>query len=676
MQFTEFQQIFAEHSKRLMEHQRLFIVDVPGDDLWSTYIESFLPEHNQIFRERREFDCSCCRSFIRRVGGLVAITISNELLTLWDFDTNDDVYQPMLEAMRAKVRAEVGDVFFSDSFRIGTPVTHEELEVSSLTWNHLYIEFPNRFILRGKELQEKLNELRTSKQMFLQALREFPVEVTQDVLDMIDEGYIPRGNEYKRVLEGFKEQQLAFRKVPVKKQAKFAWRVSSELPMGVSRIRGTAIGTLLSDLSGGEMTVEAAVARWATVVDPTNFHRSKAIATPKMIEEAKRTAEKEGFIDSLPRRFAVIGDLTINDVLWASPDAEKAMSAGAFDDLLGAVEVSKGLLERAKPVPVDQFLAELRNISKLEVLFESSLKGNLVSLLAPVNKRARSIMRWQNNFGWAYSGNVADSMKQQVKAAGGQIEAQLRFSLRWNEQGDNNNDLDAHCFVTGAQTEHIYFANRHGNAKTRGMLDVDNTRPSGKVAIENIFWRTTDFIKPGTNLRFAVNCFSHRGGRDGFDAELEVNGQLFTFDHRKDFHGTVNVVDVSWDGREFSVKPLLPAGRGFGSGTPAWGLEPGKFHEVGAVSFSPNYWEGERCEGNKHLFFFIPGCINDEKPNAFFNEQLHPSLHPHRRVFEMLGAKLKVAESENQLSGLGFNDTTRKALYARINDRAIIKIVF
>jgi len=109
-----------------------------------------------------------------------------------------------------------------------------------------------------------------------------------------------------------------------------------------------------------------------------------------------------------------------------------------------------------------------------------------------------------------------------------------------------------------------------------------------------------------------------------------------------------------------------------------WGINTNTFHPVSVCMFSPNYWDGQKGIGHKHYFFMIKDCINKDKPNGFFNEFLKEDLLKHKRVFEALGSKMKVEDSDNQLSGLGFSSTKRDELVCKLEGHInrTIKLLF
>ncbi|MGR2462374.1 hypothetical protein ACUX4R_26210, partial [Salmonella enterica] len=82
--------------------------------------------------------------------------------------------------------------------------------------------------------------------------------------------------------------------------------------------------------------------------------------------------------------------------------------------------------------------------------------------------------------------------------------------------------------------------------------------------------------------------------------------------------------------------------------------------------------------GNKHVFFILEGCANPEGTRGFYNEYLKPELDKHRKVFEMLGSKMKVQPNENQLSGLGFSTTQRNHVFVKVSGafNRTVKVIF
>ena len=65
-----------------MKDEPLFRVDIDKDKIWELYLKSFPEGMNPMFRKRTEHDCSCCRAFIKNIGGLVAIK-NGALVSIW-----------------------------------------------------------------------------------------------------------------------------------------------------------------------------------------------------------------------------------------------------------------------------------------------------------------------------------------------------------------------------------------------------------------------------------------------------------------------------------------------------------------------------------------------------------------------------------------------------------------
>jgi len=99
MNFSQFKVLFQKNFKQLVKDaSHLFQVELNLDNLWEKYLSSFPPGTNEIYRQRRKYDCSYCRNFIRNIGNVVVIK-NNQVKTIWDFETGDTTFQPVINAL-------------------------------------------------------------------------------------------------------------------------------------------------------------------------------------------------------------------------------------------------------------------------------------------------------------------------------------------------------------------------------------------------------------------------------------------------------------------------------------------------------------------------------------------------------------------------------------------------
>lgn len=691
MQFKNFKERLQAHFNEMTKDiNHLFEVDVDKDELWSLYLNSFPAGTNNIFRERREYDCSCCRQFIKNIGNAVVIK-DNKITTIWDFDTNDSTFQPVIDALAAYIKSKVvSDVYVSKEKKIGTDKNYETLESGKvIEWQHFYLELQDKFVDRtGKTIPTIQGELRAIKEVFRRSLDEITTDSVETVLELIATNDLYRGNEWEYALKKFLECKKEYEKLQEvyhllqsdKDKDLFAWEQSVKVGVVVGKIKNHSMGELLMSISQGE-DLEKAIGKYEFIVGD-GYKRSKPVWTEKMKEEAKKAIIEKGYYDSLARRYAEMNDISINNILFANRELGKSIRGmDIFDEMSKGLSVDLKKFSRVEEISAEDFINNVLPIAReIQLLLENRHSINMASIIAPVIKDSKTMFKWDNNFSWAYSGNITDSsMKQNVKNAGGNVDGVLRFSIQWNDRGEyNRNDFDAHCIEPNNSYE-IYFANRSRKSPTGGKLDVDIVSPKRDVpAVENITWLDTSCMKEGV-YKFYVKNFSHNGGRDGFKAEIEFNGQIYSFDCNRDIRSGENVMvaEVTYNKLTgFSIVKKLPSTT---SSRELWSLNTNQFIPVSVVTYSPNYWNQQQGIGNKHLMFMLDGCINDENPNGFFNEFLCQELYECRKFMEALGSQMRVHESPNQLSGVGFCMTKRNDVKVKVktsNMERTLKIKF
>lgn len=674
-QFPIFAKTVAASFQSIAKAAQVFVTNVDGDELYRRYLYAFPEGTNPLFKKQTEHDCSCCRHFIRRAGNVVSVDDRGGISTVWDeaIEKAPHPYNVVAHVLRdAVLAADISDLYRvsqkENSF--GAAATRSLGEGGkALTWNHFYTDAIPKALQVALPDQAR-GDYRTTVQVFTRGLVELKAEALDTVIKLIEANSLYRGAEHLNAVMQFNAAQMEYETKGPRERAIFAWTRATG---PASRFRNTVIGTLVQDLSEG-MDVERAVASFEAKVAPTNYKRTSAVITPAMVKKAMETIETLGLEPALERRFAVIGDISVNDVLWVDGAVRPAMKGGLAEVLMKTAmtanpQSTKKDEERAEDIGLEAFVDQvLPTATGMEVLLKGEHLGNLMSLTAPVHPTSQQLFRWSNDFAWSYGGNVADSIAERVKKAGGKVEgATLRVSLSWF----NYDDLDLHIHEPqgrglGGVRDHIYYGNKRG--ASGGMLDVDMNAGGGttREPVENVVWMDK---MPSGPYRVVVNNYTKRESSNvGFVVEVENAGRLSHYSYNKAVRDRqdVHVVTLHMsEGRVDRVEAGDPAITAANIAMTRWGLTTEQYVPVDAVTLSPNHW-GDNAVGNKHTFFVLRGAKNDEPTRGIYNEFLHPRLEAHRKVFEVIGDKTKCQPTEGQLSGLGFSSTKKTSILVKV----------
>lgn len=652
--------------------------------MWTTYLASFPPGTNPIFNTRTEHDCQCCKSFIRAVGNVVCV-IDGELVSVWDLETSsklDDGYRAVASALSKLVKSKpIVNPFLHFENTAGTGRTLFDKVLSDRTtvssFDHFLINLPSKYVAHGVDIPSTLGKARSAQQVFKRALDEIKEEAVTTTLELIGQGVLYRGDQFSGVLTAFQQEQTKYKRVAEGLRENHVWMRCAELGAALLHLRNSSIGTLLQDLSD-DMELEDAVKKFESVMAPTNYKRPTALVSKAQIAQAKQTIEALGLVSALERRYAVIEDINVNDILFANRSARKIMKANVFDDLASTVPVKSKSLDKVEDVPIERFIADiLPRVSTMELMFEKRLLGNLVSLVAPVDPTAKRLFKWDNGFSWSYNGDAADAIKERVKLAGGAVEGALCCRLTW----EYTDDLDLHMHEP-AGGEHIYFA--HRRSRDGGVLDVDANGMDGILRpdpVENIVYASKQKMRPGVYV-LEVNNYCRRSDGRGFEVEIEFGrdfgGEVrynFVYDKVLRTLETVQVAHIKCTPTGLEVVGSLPIST---VSKQIWNIATHTFVPVNVLMLSPNHWGAGRATGSKHWFFMLEGCKNDGQARPYFNEFLTEELTAHRKVLEMVGSKTKTELSDRQLSGLGFSSTVRNSVLCKVTGSfsRVINLVF
>lgn len=709
----EFNQKIQNQFTKMCGSERLFKASITGREVWNIYLSSF--ENEQVFRdpESSEHNCNLCKNFIRRYGNIVSIDDTGKLQSIFSNLGDVGEYTASATAVHDVLcnQAWIIDVFFETYQELNENLPYESCHKKQKTYKlgiesnlkkytqeeadkfgvvtagkiyefeHFCLDLPRRFVnFSGESLESITAGYRDKYSVFKRAVEEIPMDTLNLVKDLIAQGSLLDGTAHLHAvteIAKWKETYL------LNKTDNWLWWATYEMEERTAKFKNTLIGTLCTELAEGEELNKACV-NWNKRVDPVNYHKATAPITQKQIKMAKEFVEENGYQESFDRRLVTIDDIKASEILHMNSGDGKLPEVSIFDSVKAtSTRHKRSELKNVEEITIQKFMEEvLPSCTSVEALLMNKHQGNLVTLTTAKDHEAKRITKWNGvatNYSWTFNGNLAgkSQIKQAVKDAGGHVDGVLNFRLAWNDgDGSDHSDLDAWAkepdntrigYSTG-------FRKDQGNTRTQmsGQLDVDNMNPGNKMGVENITWIRKDQMGDGVYY-FWVNQYAHRNSQ-GFKAEIEIEGEIYTYEYNHSVRGNVEVAAVTLKNGEFSIKHHLPEAA---QSRELWGLETNNFHKVDLICKSPNHW-GDNAVGNLHYFFMLNKCLTNTPVRAFHNENLVSDLLKHKKVLEVLGATHMIEPTAKQLSGVGFNSTVRDELVVKCSGsfKRMLKIKF
>jgi len=706
----EFNKKIQEKFSEMCKTGSLFRVELTGRQVWDLYLGAFEDGDDPIFidPESSTHNCNHCKNFIRRYGNIVSVDSDFNIVSIFGVEV-EGIYNPVAKALnKAITGSQISEVFFetfdelnslpyekctknSSKFQLGIQkntkrYTQEEADMypnrvepnEIREFNHLNLSIDSYFIDKsGRSVESIMADYRSAKEVFQKSMEEIPLGTLELVRDLIIQGSLLNGETHKHKIEKFIPFKKAYDDLPAKSRNSWCWKTSFGL--SIAKFKNELIGVLCSELAMGE-EINKACRSWNKRVDPANYMKAVAPITKAQIEMAKKFVEENDYVESFNRRTATIDDIKVTEIKHINVGEGKIKAVSIFDNVKAGKkhQHKRNEFDKVEEVSIDKFMEEiLPGCTDVEAFLENRHSNNMVTLTTAETEESKRIFKWDNNYSWTFNGNLAgkSEIKEAVKSQGGGVDGILRFSIMWAEDDIDNSDLDAHCLEPNRNE--IYYGNKK-SWTTMGVLDIDITQPQshkrgGRKVVENITYPVMNKMLDGT-YKFFVRQYAGRNSK-GFKAEIEFDGQTYSYEYDRKVTGNVHVAEVTLKRGNFSIEHKLPE-TGYSS-KEIYGLESGSFHKVNLVCLSPNHWDGNK-EGNKHYFFMLNKCKAESKLRSFHNENLKPELAEHRKVLEVLGSTNMIETEGEQLSGLGFNSTVRDELVVKLggNFKRTVKVKF
>lgn len=407
--------VAASFAATVVGQPRLFITDAGGlNDLYLDKLPS----------ERQTHNCSACRQFLDRFGGIVAITEGGEASpVMWSPDGAPEFYRPAFAALCDRVkRARVTGVFLSSLPTWGTPATGE--------WSHMAVVPPSALLHRARALTagQAMAATKENYRTVAAALAEFTVPMLDEALRILQADALARSEKF---VGPVKWLRTLHDRPKGKIGENILWRAIATAPEGYCHPKASVIAPLLDDIVAG-LPFADIKARFEAKIHPLMYQRPQVAPAAGNIRAAEALFEKMGLAPALERRFARIEDL---QNLWEPRGTQEAKSSGGvFSHLKPKGEAAVGAVDLpATTMTWEKFARTiLPNAERMEINVPAH--GRFIGMTTAAIADAPSIMKWDNPVAWYVYHGGSPAAQWKLAPGWAKVLAATPFPTQWGDK--------------------------------------------------------------------------------------------------------------------------------------------------------------------------------------------------------------------------------------------------
>lgn len=404
--------------------EQMFTTDVDEAALWQAYLDN-LPS------DRQHYTCNCCKRFIQRFGGLVAIQDGKTVSAFWKGPC-PAFFLESVRAMDALVSGrKVTGVFYSSEAVFGTPQTKE--------WTHLSCKNPrvhSGALDASQKAAEKLEEYKMVSRALSEVTHDTAIQAVR-VLGALDRNEKSMG--VAMWVERLKCENI---------RGAALWAEIASAPAGFAHFRSGMLSTLYDDLKAG-LSFETVKARWSEKVHPLQYQRPQALPKAGNIAEAEKLVEKLGLARSFERRFARLDEVT---TIWKPVPQEPLHGTSVFAHLYSN-PATKPLELPEEKVTWEKFKKLLPDILRIEAFCPHV--GSYYGLTTAVHADAPVIHQWGNPFSHYFYNNGSMLSRWGLSFGWNDVAAVFLHPSTWAGGSELNQAFNAYFAISAAHDASI-----------------------------------------------------------------------------------------------------------------------------------------------------------------------------------------------------------------------------